>query len=341
MKVTINDVAEAAGVSISTVSKVMHDSYSISAETKKKVLDVVSELGYVPSRRAQNFANKSNKSVLVLADMHKDFAYNNQHFFEIIVGLEAELSKNSYELILKHISAKDLSRNFAEISSDDSYTGFVIHASCMSYALAENLANHDFPYVIIGDPSISGYKKKLSWIDVNNYYASEIALEHLKSMHYENIAFLAAKDTDQISNHRLEAYLSNYEHKDKEDLVFRSENNSDAAYAETINILKSPLNVDAIICANQILGFGALDALKINHVEVPLDMGLITFDDYPISQIVSPDLSIVNLDMFELGEEVAKTVIKKIKEPKLLVQYNLTLPQLIVRSSSRRLNKYP
>ena len=115
MKVTINDVASAAGVSKATVSKVLNDSYSISEETATRVNEVIRELGYQPNRRAQNFATRQTKNILFLAEMRQGIGFDNPHMFEILAGAEQALSRKGYGLILRHMNAKDLKQNYESI----------------------------------------------------------------------------------------------------------------------------------------------------------------------------------------------------------------------------------
>lgn len=93
MSVTIQEVAEAAGVSKATVSKVLHKSYSISQETCDRVNEVIKELGYQPNRRAQSFATGATKTILFLAEMQHGVGFDNPHLFEIMAGVENALSE--------------------------------------------------------------------------------------------------------------------------------------------------------------------------------------------------------------------------------------------------------
>ena len=105
MSVTIQEVAEAAGVSKATVSKVLHKSYSISQETCDRVNAVIKELGYQPNRRAQSFAIGATKTILFLAEMQHGVGFDNPHLFEIMAGVENALSEKGYGLIVQHSTA--------------------------------------------------------------------------------------------------------------------------------------------------------------------------------------------------------------------------------------------
>ena len=97
MKVTMRDVAKAAGVSLSTVSKVVNNHYSISVETADHVRKVMQDMNYYPNARAQNFARGTTKTVILLAGMEANTAFRNPHMFEIVAGLEESLRKRGWE----------------------------------------------------------------------------------------------------------------------------------------------------------------------------------------------------------------------------------------------------
>ena len=101
MAVTIKDVAQAAGVSISTVSKVLNGHYSISEKTVQNVQAVMRELNYYPSANAQSFASGANHTVVLLANLGPNMAFQNPHMFEIIAGMEESLRKRGYRLMLQ------------------------------------------------------------------------------------------------------------------------------------------------------------------------------------------------------------------------------------------------
>ena len=91
----------------------------------------------------------------------------------------------------------------------------------------------------------------------------------------------------------------------------------------------------AIICANQYLAFGCVEALKRSGIAIPRQMAVLTFDDFPVSKVIDPPLTVVNLDMYDMGKQAAKIMLRRIKNPQLLVQSYTTLPSLIERESTK------
>ena len=91
---------------------------------------------------------------------------------------------------------------------------------------------------------------------------------------------------------------------------------------------------DAIICANNYIAYGCVTALHDHHIPIPEKMAVITFDDFPFSQILKPRLTVVNIDVFGMGVQAGKYVIQKIRKNNLYLQSYITLPSIIEREST-------
>ena len=103
MGVTIRDVAKKAGVSVSTVSKVMNHWKTISEETTKRVEAAAAELKYTPNARAVNFARGNTRNIIYLTELKKGEAYSNPHMFDIMCGVFTELARNGYTMSLMNV----------------------------------------------------------------------------------------------------------------------------------------------------------------------------------------------------------------------------------------------
>ena len=153
MGVTIRDVAKKAGVSVSTVSKVMNHWKTISEETTKRVEAAAAELKYTPNARAVNFARGNTRNIIYLTELKKGEAYSNPHMFDIMCGVFTELARNGYTMSLMDISdeahPKETIRDIIDQKSAD---GIVIHGSVINQATADLIIDRSFPHLVIGHP---------------------------------------------------------------------------------------------------------------------------------------------------------------------------------------------
>ena len=104
-------------------------------------------------------------------------------------------------------------------------------------------------------------------------------------------------------------------------------------------LLRGSFLPDAVICEDNNIAMGAASAIRKRGMKIPDDIGLITFDDYPLSQLIDPPLTVVDINVNKMGQQAAEILIKKIKNPNLSMQSFTTVPELIVRASTRNIKK--
>ncbi len=337
MAATIKDVALRANTSTATVSKVMNGSYSISQATIDRVNQAMRELDYHPNLRARNFSKKSTKTVVWVTSLEKDVSFSNPHMFEIMCGLESVLSDKGYLLMVKSINAKDAVQYMKELYHAQLADGFVVHASVISPELDEMIYHEEIPHLIVGMPH---FENHFCWIDIDNRLAGEQAAKYLLEQGYQSLAFIGGTDDDKITMHRLNGVLSVLKEHDlivPKGYVQQGESECDSGYYMTEQILNKDSKPDAIICANNYIAYGCMNALRDKAIHVPEDMGVITFDEYPFSQILKPRLTVVSVDVFDLGVQAGKYVLQKIKKPNIHIESYITYPVLIERESTRRM----
>lgn len=334
MAATIKDVAKLAGVSTATVSKVMNGSYSISQDTIDKVNKVMKELNYHPNLRARNFARQSTKQVLFLTTLGENAGFSNPHMFEILSGLEHALGNKGYLLGVKSITPEEAPEFVKEVFDSKMVDGVVIHASVISRPLDEFIKYKEIPHIVLGQPSFASH---FCWLDIDNKLAGEMAANYLLRCGYQSLAFIGGTDEDKISAHRLEGVLSVLKEYDvivpRHHLQY-GESDCDSGFSMTEQLLQNPNRPDAIICANNYIAYGCVNALRENKIRIPEDMGILTFDDFPFSQVLEPKLTVVNIDVYDMGIQAGKLILNKMKKPNLQIQFYCTLPSITVRGST-------
>ena len=313
----------------------MHSEFCmISQETADKVRKAMEELDYHPNLRAKNFAKQSARTIIFVAELGKGTGFANPQMFEILCGLEEVLAQKDYTLVVRNIAAGDCAefiRNAADTKQAD---GFVIHASVISQALDELLFTHEIPHIVIGNPNFNSH---FCWLDIDNRLAGELAAKHLLERGCQSVAFIGGKPEDQISARRLDGVLTVLKEHDvllPREYVKKGESVCDSGYRMTMQILENRRRPDALVCADNYIAYGCVNALHDRGILIPEEMKVITFDDFPFSQILKPMLSVVNIDVYDMGVQAGKYILQKIKRPNLYVQSHITFPTLIIREST-------
>ncbi len=338
MGMTIKDVAKAAGVSISTVSKVMNGHYSISEETQARVRQVIRELNYYPNASAQSFARGATRSVAVLADLSPNVAFSNPHMFEIVAGMEETLRARNYRLFLCGTGPSAACEMAEDFISRHSVDALAVHVSVMTHQLAALLVRAHFPHIVLGLPN---FESQVCWIDINNVYSGTIAAAHLAKEGYRHVAFLGGQDHDRISAHRLEGVQQGLADAglplDNQDIWQGESTMADGQRMARKLLSREPLP-DAVVCANNYIALGCINAIREQGLEIPGQIAVMAFDDYPFSQITEPPLTVVDIDVRGLGNQAGKFLMDMIRHPSTQVQTYVTTSNLVIRQSTIRQN---
>lgn len=336
MTATINDVAKRAGVSIATVSKIINNKPSISASTRQHVLQVMEELNYHPNYQASHFARKCSENIVFLAVTQEHTAFHNPHMFEILCGAQQKIQEHAFNFSFIASPDKDSAYKEARNIIDHKIAdGILLHGSATSRPLVHLLADSNFPHIIIGRPPFSN---SACWIDTNNHVSGKIAAKHLHSYGYEKIAFIGGPASDEISRHRLKGFTSTMEllgHPVSETLIKYGFYTRTSGYEMMEELLRGSYLPEAVICENNQIALGAVSAIEKRGISIPSDIGVITFDDYPLSQIINPPLTVVDINVNDMGQQAASLLLKKISNPEFNIQSYATLPKLIIRSSTQ------
>ena len=319
MGITIKDVAAAAGTSVSTVSKVINGHYSISEETAARVRRVMQELNYYPNASAQSFARGPPKTIAVLANLAP--------------------SARGYRLHLRGVDTATAYEVAKEVIYRQSADALAIHVSVIAYPLSGLLTKSHFPHIVLGAPN---FESQVCWIDNNNVYSGTVAAAYLLSRGYRKIAFIGGQYYDFGSLHRLQGVKQELENAGlqlEDQYIWLGESTRADSFLMTMKLLDHKILPDAIICANNYIAMGCVDALCRKNIRIPQDIGIVAFDDYPLSQVIEPQLTIVDINVRDLGRQAGKLIIDIIKHPNKQIQTYVTTSNIVERKSTRRTNQ--
>ncbi len=332
MSATIYDLAKAAGVSISTVSKALNDSYSISEKTKKRIREIADSMGYQPNARARSFARKKNGIVLFAANLSRGIGFENPHLFEIVTGLDRYLDERGYSLVLKHVTREDAPVQIKELMNSEEADGIIPHAGILSRQLAFVLGKEAYPHLVIGKPD---FPNTLSWIDVSHEAAGQIAADYLLDKGYRRIVFLMGdSNDDQISLRRLDGINIAFEEEELSIETITGICDYEKSREITEKILERERIPEVILCTNNYLALGCIQSIRAKNLKIPNDIAIMTFDNYPFSMLAQPTLTAIEVDMYEMGNQAARFIVQRIKKPNLQTQSFCTTPILIEREST-------
>jgi DNA-binding LacI/PurR family transcriptional regulator len=327
MPITISDVAREAGVSTSTVSKVLNNWTTISPATIERVNKAISKLNYTPNFRAVSFARQTTQNIVFLTALGKDEAYHNPHMFDIMCGVNSEISKSNYSMTLVDTFMDTYAgESVAKVMSKKSADGMIIHGSAINKEIADLIIKQQFPHILIGHP---GFETGLCWVDTNHALAGQFAAEYLLSCGYSDFAFIGGKRTDYISMQRQKGFLGamhSYGYSIASDRIHYTNSSKEESYQATMKLLESNKPPRVIACENNTIAVGAMKAIDKLNLEIPKDIAFLTFDVYPYSEIIEPKPTVIDINVYDMGVQAGIMMIRKLENPSLQIQTYTTLP---------------
>ncbi len=306
MASTIKDVANLAGVSPSTVTRVLQDKSSISEATKKKVRKAMETLNYHPNVNARSLASKKTNVIGVVLPEDSDAFYQNSFFPEVIRGIAQIAADHQYSIQL--CTGQDNHQRLAILK--DTILGRRVDGLIFLYGeLEDPLVNfaigQEFPAVIIGKT----LSPLISFVDNNNEKAGFDATEYIINKGASSIAFIGGRDQLFVSRERLEGYikaLKEYELDINEKRVAQVDEFTIERGYETIKELLEVGPIDGLVTADSLFAEGAARYLN----EKQLQMPIITFDSTQPSVQIDAYVDVHTLELGRSAFKILRNVIK-------------------------------
>ncbi|HEV2398380.1 MAG TPA: LacI family DNA-binding transcriptional regulator [Candidatus Sulfotelmatobacter sp.] len=327
--VTLKAVAQHLGLTPGTVSAVLNDSpsaRSIPEETKNRIRSAAKELNYRPNFFARTLRNKRTYTIGVIAEEIGD-SYSSP----IISGIEQYLRQRDYFfLTVVHRHDQALLNRYAQLLSERGVEGIITVDTTV----------HDSP--TLPTVAIAGHKKikGVTNIVLDHQKAALLALEHLKELHHERIAFMRGNPLSSDSNDRWEAICQVATqiglHIDPELIMQIDADDSTPRlgypFAKQLLARKKPFT--ALFAYNDMSAIGAIRAFQEEGVRVPHDVSVVGFDDIPGAAFNSPSLTTVRQPLNRMGEVAAQTLLERIEGNKDYPFEIAIEPELVTREST-------
>ncbi len=332
MAATIHDVAKLAGVNPSTVSRALSGKAVITEETREKIYAAMRELDYHPNSVARSLASGLSGAIGVVVDAQDADAFSNVFFSRSLFAIEKVAQSRGYHVIIANGAKRAGGASSIEgLMLERKVDGLILPPSTLKSALLEKIEG--FPYVVLGQPDTA--RRGLSWVDVNNEQGGAMAVEHLRQMGYARIAYLGGGGRTGFVKRRVKGYLSVLV-RETEALVLSTDGTAEDARRAAHEALRAEIRPDAFLCNDNLAAFGLLKAAKALGLRVPDELGVATFDNYPLAEFTDPPLTAVDVDTALLGEQTARLLFQKINR-QTADQQVLLCTSLIERESSRRM----
>lgn len=307
---TIKDVAKKAGVSISTVSRVINDSKPVTNEVKQRVLDVIKETGYVPNPLARSLVTKKSQLIGVLVPEVTD-----TFSAEVLNGIEEISKMYNYDILLANTySEKELEMKNINLLRAKQVEGIVMICRDIDEEIVNMIENCGIPAVYV---SKTARDFDIYNVSVQNAPATRDMTQFLIDRGHKNIALLKTSyDISNIADARLHGYQEALKNNDipyNENIVKTCGATYKEGYSTAKELLTENKNIDAIFSTGDEAAIGAINACLDMGYKVPEDISVVGFNDIKFAKMFRPKLTTVYQPLFDMGAVAIRMVIKMIK----------------------------
>ncbi len=313
-RITAQQVADHAGVSISAVSRAFTPGASASANTRDKVMKAAEALGYQPNVMARSLMTGRTKLIGLVSNN-----FNNPAFMEIFDLFTRTLQDHGLRPLLANLSDNSDPENAVAMLQQYNVDAVIVASSTVSQAFIDGCLAADIPLVhAFGKPSGNS---GMHVVGADNVQGGKLAAETLLRFGYQKVAFLGGPRTASSTVDRMNGFKAGLNAKAKAPVVevFASSYSHEQGRQMMLALLANA-NIDAVFCGDDILAMGALDACKEAGRFVPRDIGILGFNDIVMASWAAYDLSTIR-------QPIAKIIVTAVEQAIKLVADDLQVTQ--------------
>jgi len=331
-KVTINVVAEQAGVSKKTVSRVLNNESSVSEATRKKVILVSKELGYKPNPFARGLASNCSYILGLLYDNPNTHYINSNQ-----VGALDICQKNGYHLLIHPCKARgnEMLNSLQEIFNHSRLDGLMLTPPFSDFSqLLDFLDEKKIPHVRIG--ATINFKRSCCVIS-NDFNAAEEMTRYLITLGHRRIGFIQGHPQHNSTQQRFAGYkkaLQDAQISLDEELVEQGEYNFESGERCASKLLKMKDRPSAIFASNDYMAAGVMKVASQMYIPIPHELSLTGFDNAPIAQYLWPSLTTIKQPVEEMAATATSLLLQQISNPTEAFSKVVMDSHLLVREST-------
>ena len=305
-KPTIRDVASRAGVSASTVSRVLNSSSNIhmKAATRERVLEAIQELNYTPTRSAQRMRRQRRDIIgILLPDI------SNPYFSLLARGAESIAFENGYStLICDSNHSEERESRYLDLLMAEQVDGIVfIPVGEPDWPRLRRLLDHG-TRIVAADRCLDG----ILGVEAANWQGSHDLTKHVLSLGHRRIAYVAGPENVQTTQDRLRGFKDAMAQAQLEPVAIPFGNYTYDSGMQLASEILDNGPVDVIMGGDDLVALGAIRAAEMRGLRVPEDLGVTGFDSVPLLSLIHPALTSVRIPVFEIGRESMSMLVRHI-----------------------------
>ncbi|MDQ1465412.1 MAG: hypothetical protein QOC73_2353 [Actinomycetota bacterium] len=329
---TVWAVAAAAGVSKTTVSRVLTGSPRVSTEAREAVKKAIDELGYIPNRAARSLVTRRTDTIALIVSEPEARLFSEPFFAGTVRGINQTLAQTEYAFVL--LSCEGDTSRVERYVRNGHADGVILMSSHRQDPLLPLLSNSKIPAVLTGRPFPG---TTFPYVDADNRNGAAEAVAHLVARGRRNIATIAGPADMPVGVDRLDGFRDALPASAKRSwrrMVAHGDFSEDSGERAMHELLARVPDIDAVFAASDLMAIGAMRMLRAAGKRVPRDVAIVGFDDSHYARLADPQLTTVRQPMEEIGRSLAAVLLSQLDDPSRRPASLIVPTELIVRGST-------
>ncbi len=334
MPPTLEEVARLAGVSRSTVSRVINNRPNVRPETRERVQQAIHQSGYRPHPVARSLVTKCTQIIGMAIPEAVTTLFTDPFFPLLLRGATETCNAHHYQLLLSLFNdPAGREEMYQRVLRHGYLDGVLVASTSLDDPLISNLLRDQIPFVSVGRHT----DKRVHYVDVDNVSGARVAVEHLIRLGHRRIATITGRLDMIAGQDRLEGYRQALQARSipvEEDLIVEGDFSESSGVMGMQRLL--PASPDAVFVASDMMAIGTLKALRQAGWQVPHDVALIGFDDIPAASVIEPALTTVRQPIERLGSmavDLLLSVLENSSEEEAPAHRIILPTELVIRAS--------
>lgn len=331
---TIKDVAKLAGVSISTVSRVMNDSKPVSPESRRKVLDAIQKLDFKPNELARSLVMKRSNLIGVVV---KDIGI--PYMASIIRGIEEIGKMYNFDILLSSsYGEEDSELDTVQFMFTKQVDGVILISENTTEKVVDAIKEHRLPFIIL-DRIYE--QSRINTVDVDYEQAVQMAVEFFEEMGHERVLLAGQQKNSRSGTMKFNAFREAVRNRGWEEHYIPLEGTSYKTYyseSEHIADYCREHGISVVFCMDDTLATALMNYYYDTGARVPEEISVFGFGDDPFSSIYRPQLSTVRIPYYDMGAIAMRKLIKHLRKEELMSASTVVPIQLVKRDSVAKLS---
>ncbi len=330
---TLETLAERAGVSRATASRVMRGATNVSDEARRAVLAAAEELAYTPNRAARSLVTRRSDSVAFVVAENEDRLFGDPFFLDMLRSAQTGIAAAGLQLVFVIASNQAEARQFERYAGGGHIDGVLLLSLHGDDQLPQHLERLGVPTVLLGRPMAGA--DEIHYVDSDNVGGGRTATELLLARGARTVATITgpmdmAAGQDRLAGYRAAIKAAGV--RTRRSLVVEGDFTIDGGRAALVRLLHDNPDLDAVFAASDLMAIGALRALADAGRRVPDDVAVVGYDDHRLAALANPALTTVRQPIAELGRAMADMLLARIEG--VDVPSSLVLPTDLVQRDS-------